>query len=86
MDLKGYVLPPMRMCTLIFLRDVLAGRRKLLRSMDAKMVPYVPRLPEIDLTLLWREIKCDIVFNAYFPFVYMNETNVPDRSYFFMVR
>lgn len=81
----GYLLPPKKMCSLIFLREVFKGEKSLLKIEQAKQIPKIPRIAEINIKKLWDEIKKDQALFRYFPNVNAIKGNVPDRNYFFTV-
>lgn len=70
---------------MIFLRDVLQGRKQLLKVSETQAIPKVPHFQEIDVRVLWSEIKIDSKFSSFFPDMYVKKDYVPDRTYFFTV-
>ena len=73
------------MCTLTFLKDVLAKRKSLLKVAQITGIPEVPRVPEVNAELIWQDIKSEPEINKYFPDSYFNGARVPDRTYMFTV-
>lgn len=73
------------MCSIIFLKEILKGEKKLLLLTQVKSIPTIPRLPEIDIRHFLNDLKNNIQFFQYFPSVYKNPDRVPDRTYFFTV-
>ena len=62
----NYYLPPEKMCTLNFLKDVLNGK-KLLKVSQIKGIPRLPRIPEINVCNIWNDIKHENNITIYFP-------------------
>lgn len=78
-------MPPDRMCTLSFLREVLSGSKKLMKVNNLSGIPKIPRIPEINTKLIWEEIKSEEQISIYFPSVYLFGIRIPDREYMFNV-
>lgn len=74
------------MCSLIFLRSVLEGKKSLLKLSETPQIPGVPKIAEIDIRKMWGEIKGQQKMAKYFPDIYQKDTYVPDRKYFFTVK
>jgi hypothetical protein len=73
------------MCTLVFLKDVLRGHKKLLLNLDTVGIPDIPRVREINSTVIWNDIKQDATIKKYFPDIYIATNRVPQREYMFKV-
>ena len=80
-----YYLPPERMCTMHFLKQVLSGNKKLLKANQVKGIPRIPRIPEINARNIWLELKAEPQIAIHFPDTYITQNRVPDRSYMFNV-
>ena len=76
------MVPPKKMASMLFLRAVINGRKRLLKVRSAVAIPKIPKYGEIDVRKLWNEIKSDAVFSEYFPDTYLQGNYVPDRTYF----
>ena len=66
-----------------FLKDVLAGKKMLLKKADIQQI-MVPHYDELSVKRLWPDLKKDAEFLQYFPDVYPNDKG-PPREYFFNV-
>ena len=53
--MSGFILPPERMCSLIFLKKVISGKKQLIRASRLGAIPILPRVPEISTQKLWKE-------------------------------
>ena len=73
------------MCTLTFRKDVLSGRKSLLKVTQIAGVPDVPRIPQINAETIWNDIKHENTIIQYFPEIYVNSARIPDRTYMFVV-
>ena len=73
------------MSTLGFLKDVLSGKKKLMKSAALNGIPKIPKIPEINARLIWDEIKNEQQISEYFPSSYVHSNRVPDRDYMFNV-
>ena len=65
------------MCTLIFLKDVLAKRKSLMKVADITGIPEIPRVPQIKTELIWEDIKRELNISKFFPDSYVNSRRVP---------
>ena len=74
------------MTTLQFLKEVLSGKKHLMKTTDLVGIPKIPRIPEINASLIWNEIKDEQQIVQYFPSAYVSSNRVPDREYMFNVR
>ena len=66
-----------------FLKDVLAGKKHLLKKADIQQI-MVPHYDELSVKRLWPDLKKDAEFLQYFPDVYPKDKG-PPREYFFNV-
>lgn len=73
------------MLTNTFLRDVLAGRKKLLRGNQIRRQTYIPRYAELHIPTLWAEVKNLAHVADYFPTSFVTMKRVPNREYLFTV-
>lgn len=73
------------MFTLTILKDVLKGSKKLLKLSESAMIPHIPKLPEMDIKLLWKDIRQDDKMAQYFPEIYVKRKSTPNRNFFFIV-
>ena len=48
-------------------------------------IPDIPRIREINCSIIWEDIKEDPVINAYFPDIFVQTIRVPNREYMFNV-
>lgn len=71
------------MCTLKFMKDVLAKKKLLMKVAEITGIPEIPRIPEINAELIWSDIKKEPQITAFFPDVYVTSIRVPDRTYMF---
>lgn len=78
-----FYLPDDAVMTKDFLKDVLAGRKMLLRKSEVKPI-MVPQYDELSVKRLFPEFKKDAQFMAYFPDHYPPSRG-PPREYFFNV-
>ena len=74
-----------KMAFMLFLRSVIAGKKRLHRVKNAVAIPKIPKYGKIDVRKLWSEIKDDNTFAEFFPETYLKGNYVPDRTYFFTV-
>ena len=77
-----YYLPPPRQCPVEFLRDVLGGKKKLLKTAQLKSIK-VPPLEDLSVEKVYAQVKADPELRMYFP-DYGPKT-LPDRQYLFDV-
>ena len=70
------------MCSLKFLKDVLAKRKSLMKVSEITGIPEIPRIPDINAEMIWKDIKKKAQIIAYFPDSYVNSVRVPDRTHF----
>ena len=73
------------MCTLTFLKDVLAGKKELMLMKRVVGVPDIPRIREINCQVIWEDIKHEEKINRYFPDIFVKTSRTPDRAYMFNV-
>ena len=66
-----------------FLKEVLAGHKKLLRKTEVRYIA-VPHYDELSVKQLWPDVKKDGNFMAYFPSKYPKGKG-PPREYFFNI-
>ena len=71
------------MATMIFLKAVLSGEKKLLKVRDVQAIPKIPKYSEIDVKALWKEVRINIIVAKFFSDAYVLGNNTPDRTYFF---
>ena len=81
----GHLLPPKKMTTILFLRDVLRGHENLLRVSQAQAIRKVPRFQEIDVRKFSSEIKLDERFSSFFPDLFVKRKLCPWSHLFFTV-
>lgn len=77
----GYYVPPESMITGDYLREVLAGRKKLASLASVRIQDHVPHYPQINLKELWNSLKVINEMKAFFPDAYINSERIPDRTY-----
>ena len=75
--MKGYLLPPKDMITLVFLKKVLTGEKLLLKTRNVGVVPDLPKIPEINTKKLWVEFSECEEFIKFFPDVYIESKRTP---------
>ena len=51
--MSGYLVPPESMCSLIFLKNIIIGKKKLLKVREVNGLPIIPKVPEISVVKLW---------------------------------
>ena len=73
------------MCTLIFLKNVLSGEKKLLKVSDTAGIPDIPKMREFNAHVIWNDIKGDAQIRQYFPEIYLTSDRTPQREYMFKV-
>ncbi len=73
------------MCTLTFLKDVLAGKKNLLKISNIVGIPDLPKIREINAAVIWADIKRDRTIRGYFPDAYITSERTPNREYMFNV-
>ena len=66
-----------------FFKDVLAGRKNLMKKTDVSYIS-VPHYDELSVKTLWPEFKKDAAFCAYFPAIFPKGKG-PPREYFFNI-
>ena len=66
-NLKSFLLPPPKIATLPFLKNVLAGRKKLLKIDSNTIFPHIPKIPELKTYNVWQQIKNLPDVQLYFP-------------------
>ena len=67
-SLVGYFTPPSRMATLPFLKDILSGRKKLIKLQNARIVVELERYSELTIERLMEYGEQNIInFNDYLP-------------------
>ena len=79
-----YHLPSYDHCTLPFMRDVLAGRKKLIRLRDLAMV-NVPRLKDFNTEFLFRHAMEDGMARDYLPDPTRNGERTVSRKFLYNV-
>ena len=80
---KQYYLPDEAVVNKDFLKEVLAGKKQLLKKADVNSIE-VPQYDELSDHRLWPELKKDAEFCSYFPATYPVGKG-PPRKYFFDV-
>ena len=78
-----YFLPPEAHVNKDFLKDVLVGKKHLMKKHQVNYI-NVPHYDELSVVSLWPDLKKDADFMAYFPAVYPKGRG-PPRDYFFNV-
>lgn len=78
-------MPPEKMCSLSFLKDVMVGKKSLMKIDKVMRIPKIPRIPEIKAEEIWEELKKETEITKYFPQVYVESDRVPNRDYMFSV-
>jgi len=73
------------MLTMDFLKDVLSGKKSLLKVSQLKEVDKIPRYPEIHVPTLWADLKTDEQIKKYFPDSFIYKSRIPQRDYMFSV-
>ena len=82
LGLGQIVLPPLRYCSLRFLKDILKGRKKYLQNFELQTI-NVPRYSELTMKRVLNEIKVHTSLLEYLPDASeLNEKTV-ERSYLF---
>lgn len=69
------------MCTMVFLKAVLSGHKRLMKVEQIHGIPKIPRIPEVNCQEIWRDIKNEAQIIVYFPDSYVNSDRTPDREY-----
>ncbi len=77
----GCYLPKLNKTPIQFLREVLAGRKGLLKKKDIDSVGTIPRLEEFNLKSLWQVVKNRKDFMHFFPNIPEGSKTLPDRDY-----
>jgi hypothetical protein len=77
-------LPPFDDCTLEFLRDILAGRKKAMSNSQINMV-NVPRLKEFNVAALTARAMSDSLCQQYLPDPAGSKARAVNRSFLFNV-
>ena len=75
--------PPKLMVNKDFLKQILAGTKKLYHLSEIKPV-HVPQYDELSVKRLWPTLKCANDFMIFFPDE-LPKGRLPDRDYFFTV-
>jgi hypothetical protein len=73
------------MCTLVFLKQVMNGSKKLMKMSQVNGIPKIPRIQEISSEAIWYDIKYESIISQYFPDSYIQSSRTPDRTYMFSV-
>lgn len=73
------------MITYEFLKDILSGKKKLLKQFDIKEVSFIPRFCELDVRVIWAEVKQIERMKQYFPSGFIEKKRIPPRPYLFTV-
>lgn len=73
------------MISLTFLKDILSGKKSLLRMDEVKIIPRIPKIPEVDVKQLWLETHKEPKLSQYFPAIYISSGRVSNRNYYFTV-
>ena len=81
--LVQYYLPDESLVTKDFLKEVLTGKKQLLKKAHVKQVE-VPHYDELSVRRLWPEMKKDAEFLSFFPTKFPKDKG-PPRDYFFNV-
>ena len=76
-----YYLPEANCVNKDFLKDVLTGKKQLMKKADVQRIT-VPHYDELSVKALWPDIKRDPEFTQYFPDTYPAGKG-PPRQYFF---
>jgi hypothetical protein len=77
-----YYLPPYTEANLEFMRDVISGKKKLIKNDDVKIIT-VPNLPELSALRLCKLAHADRVISKYLP--EYNENRSYNRKFLFTV-
>ena len=80
---KQYYLPDEAVFNKDFLKEVLAGKKRLLRKAEVRSI-QVPHYDELSVRRLWPDLKKDDEFASYFPSTYPSDKG-PPRDYFFNI-
>ena len=78
-----FYLPPEGLVNKDFLKDVLVGKKQLLKKAEVKDIT-VPHYDELSVKALYPQFKKDPIFMSYFPDKYP-AGKAPPRDYFFNV-
>lgn len=76
------MLPPDRLITWEYIRDIIAGRKKLLRTEDIVSEYVPPKLKEYSTADIWERIQADPRLVSYFP---PCRGKVPPKRYLFQI-
>ena len=76
-------MPPEDVVNKDFLKEVLAGQKKLLMKTEVRFIA-VPHYDELSVKALWPDVKKDANFLSFFPTTYPKGKG-PPRKYFFDV-
>ena len=79
-----FYLPSYDQCTLPFMRDVLASRKKLIKLRDVSMV-NVPRLSDFNTDRLWKQAMEDVDARIHLPDPSKNGDRTVSRKFLYTV-
>ncbi len=68
-----------------FFNDVLSDKKRPMKKADLTGIPKIPRIPEINTSLIWSDIKNEEPIIQYFPSFYVLNNRIPDREFMFNV-
>ena len=80
---KQYYLPDENVINKDFLKEVLAGKKQLLKKSQYDPIT-VPHFDELSVRTLWPQLKKDAAFTQYFPTTFPKDKG-PPREYFFNI-
>lgn len=66
-----------------FLKQILNGKKRLLKLKDVKQCNFLPRFYEIDTKLIWNEVKVRQDIKSLFPESFVTMKRIPYRTYLF---
>lgn len=65
-----------------YIREVLDGRKKLLKVADLKTLTVPPKVEGLRIAAMWEQVKADNVLSKYFPAFH---GRTPPKQFFFTV-
>ena len=75
-------MPGDRYITWEYIRDVLCGKKKLLKISEVKSDYVMPRMKEYNVEQMWDEIQKDEELLNYFPYCH---SKLPEKTFLFKV-
>ncbi len=77
----GYYLPPLNKTPVQFLKDVLVGKKILLKQKEVETTGKIPRFEEFRVKHIWELTKVRQDLMLYFPDILPSSNRLPDRAY-----